>query len=61
MKLKELREAKGWTVDELARRADVAAHQIIELESESKTIVTTTHTLLKLARALGHSVTYIFC
>ena len=61
MNLKELRTVKGWSREELARRAGVSVDQIAELESDRKEIITTTKTLLRLARALGRNVAEMFC
>lgn len=60
MKLKQLREAKGWSQEELGRRAVVSVEQIAELESGKKQIVTSSKTLLRLARTLGETVAGVF-
>ncbi len=58
MRMKELRTEKGWSREELADRAGVTAAHIAELESEN--CVTTTHTMLKVAAALGRTVDEVF-
>lgn len=58
-KIKEARRERGYTQEELARRANVSRATIAELESGA-TVVTTTETLIKIADALGKKVSDIF-
>ena len=58
-KIKEARKEKGYTQEELAKRADVSRATIIGLENGSVT-VTTTDTLTKIASALDKKVSDIF-
>ncbi len=57
--IKTFRQEKGWTQEKLSTKADVSRATIASLESgESK--VTTTDTLVKLAKALEVQVSDIF-
>lgn len=58
-KIKEARKEKGYTQEELAKRANVSRTTIIGLENGSVT-VTTTDTLTKIASALDKKVSDIF-
>ena len=58
-KIKEGRRERGYTQEELARRANVSRATIAGLESGT-TVVTTTETLIKIADALGKKVSDIF-
>ncbi len=58
-KIKEARRERGYTQEELARRANVSRATIAGLESGT-TVVTTTETLIKIADALGKKVSDIF-
>ena len=58
-KIKEVREAKKMSQEELAERSGVSRGTISALENGS-TRTTTTKTLLKLASALGVTVDRIF-
>jgi DNA-binding XRE family transcriptional regulator len=58
-KLKEAREAKGITQEELAEKASVSRTTIWNLETNPNA-KTTTMTLVKLATALGTTVGEIF-
>lgn len=58
-KIKEARKEKGFTQEELAKRANVSRATIIGLENGSVT-VTTTETLTKIASALDKKVSDIF-
>lgn len=58
-KIKESRTERGYTQEELARRANVSRATIAGLESGA-TVVTTTETLIKIADALGKKVSDIF-
>lgn len=58
-KIKEARTERGYTQEELARRANVSRATIAGLESGT-TVVTTTETLIKIANALGKKVSDIF-
>ena len=58
-KIKEARTERGYTQEELARRANVSRATIAGLESGT-TVVTTTETLIKIADALGKKVSDIF-
>lgn len=58
-KIKEARKEKGYTQEELAKRANVSRATIIGLENGSVT-VTTTDTLTKIASALDKKVSDIF-
>lgn len=57
--IKEARTERGYTQEELARRANVSRATIAGLESGA-TVVTTTETLIKIADALGKKVRDIF-
>lgn len=57
--IKEFREEKGWTQEELAAKAGVSRTIISKLESNND-VVTTTSTLKNLADALGKSINEIF-
>ena len=58
-KIKEARKEKGFTQEELAKRANVSRATIIGLENGTIT-VTTTETLTKVAGALDKKVSDIF-
>lgn len=58
-KVKECREEKGLSQEELAKKSGVSRTIISRLES-GKTMVTTTETLIKIANALGKKVGDIF-
>ena len=58
-KIREARKEKGYTQEELAKRANVSRATIIGLENGSVT-VTTTETLTKIAGALDKKVSDIF-
>ena len=58
-KIREARKERGFTQEELAKRANVSRATIIGLENGSIT-VTTTETLMKIARALDRKVSDIF-
>lgn len=58
-KIKEARKEKGFTQEELAKRANVSRATIIGRENGTIT-VTTTETLTKIAGALNKKVSDIF-
>ena len=58
-KIKEYREEKGWSQEQLAKEANISRSIISQLETGER-LTTTSKTLLKLANALGHSVEEIF-
>jgi len=58
-KIKEYREEKGMSQSELSEKASVSRAIISGLES-GRTIVTTTDTLSKIAKALDKTVSDIF-
>lgn len=58
-KIKEYREEKGMSQSELSEKASVSRTIISGLES-GRTIVTTTDTLSKIAKALDKTVSDIF-
>ena len=58
-KIKEARKEKGFTQEELAKRANVSRATIVGLENGS-VLVTTTETLTKIASALDKKVSVIF-
>ncbi len=58
-RIKELREAKNMTQEDLAEKSGVSRGTIISLENNAEQN-TTTATLLKLARALDTTVDDIF-
>lgn len=58
-KIKEIREEKQMSQTELAEKSKVSRTIINQLENGTK-IVTTTHTLVKIASALGVKVEDIF-
>lgn len=58
-RLKEERELKGLSQDELSEKSTVSRTTISNLET-GKTIITTTATLEKIAAALGKKVREIF-
>ena len=58
-RIKELREKRKWSQEELAHISGVSRTNIIRLEGE-KEVVTTTDTLQKLADAFGVSIKYLF-
>ncbi len=59
-KIKEAREEINMSQMELCKKSGVSRATIWALENGKKSI-TTTDTLLKIARALGKSVDEIFC
>ena len=58
-RLKQFREEKGWTQDELAQRSGVSRVTICLLEN-GKMKTSKTDTLTKIADALGAKVTSVF-
>ena len=58
-KLKEMREARGMSQEELSEKSGVSRTIISKLENDSN-VVTTTKTLLALATTLDCQVTDIF-
>lgn len=58
-KLREAREKRGWTQEELAEKSGVSRATLSALENE-KTDCVKTDTLVKLADALGTKVTTLF-
>ena len=58
-KIKEARKEKGFTQEELAKRANVSRATIVGLENGS-VLVTTTETLTKIESALDKKVSDIF-
>lgn len=58
-RIKELREAKGLTQEELAAKSNVSRATICGLEGETQK-TTTTKTLIQLADALGVSIETLF-
>jgi transcriptional regulator with XRE-family HTH domain len=56
-RIKEVREAKGWTQDRLATEADISKSFLSEVEKHGKNI--SLDLLLKVATALGASVGYL--
>ena len=58
-KIREARKERGFTQEELEKRANVSRATIIGLESGAIT-VTTTETLTKIAKALNKKVSDIF-
>lgn len=58
-KIKEVRESKGMSQEELAERADISRTIIWNLETNPNA-ETTTKTLKKIAEALGTTVSAIF-
>ncbi len=58
-RLKELREYRGMSQEELAEKSGVSRTTISELETEKKE-VTTNITLERIAKALGEKVSNIF-
>ena len=58
-KIKEIREQKGMTQEELSSESGVSRVTISSLENGTER-ATTTKTLVKIARALGVSVDQIF-
>jgi transcriptional regulator with XRE-family HTH domain len=57
MKVKQLRAARGWTQDELAKRAKIARVSIARLEKSPKSRRPGLRTIARLAKALGVPVT----
>lgn len=57
-KLRQLREKRGWSQNELSRQTGVRQALLSELESGKK-LDTTGQALKRLARALGVSVDYL--
>lgn len=58
-RLREAREKKGWTQEELSERSLVSRATISALENEKSACVKT-DTLTKLADALGEKVSVLF-
>ncbi len=58
-RIKEIREAKGMTQEELALKSGVSRVTISALENDASKN-TSSKTLLKLAKALGTTVEHIF-
>lgn len=58
-RLRQYREEKGWTQDELARKSGVSRVTICLLET-GKLQTSKTDTLTKIADALGAKVTSVF-
>lgn len=58
-RLRQYREEKGWTQDELARKAGVSRVTICMIEN-GKLKTSKTDTLTKIADALGAKVTSVF-
>lgn len=58
-RLKEKRENKGLSQEELAKKAQVSRTTISDIETEKKTVVTN-KTLEKISNALGLKITDIF-
>ena len=56
-RIKEVREAKGWTQEKLATEADISKSFLSEVEKHGKNI--SVDLLLKVATALGASVGYL--
>lgn len=58
-KIREFREEKGWSQEKLSEESNVSRTIISRLENGTMTI-TTTETLIKIAKALGKKVSDIF-
>lgn len=58
-RIKELREEKKMTQQQLAEKSGVSRSIISELETGKRT-KTTTETLIKISKALDSSINYIF-
>lgn len=58
LRIKELREMKGWTQDDLAERANVSRSQLAQIESEARPA--NTLRLNAIASALGVSPGRLF-
>ena len=56
-RVKQVREAKGWTQDKLAQEADISRGFLSEVEKHGKNI--SLDLLLRIATALGASVAYL--
>lgn len=59
-KVKEVRESRGMTQDELAKKSGVSRATIASIESVNSDSVTTTKTLLQIAAALECKISDIF-
>jgi transcriptional regulator with XRE-family HTH domain len=59
-KIKELREARNMTQDELSSKSGVSRGTISALENGTER-TTTTKTLLKIASALDTTIDHLFC
>ena len=60
-RLKEYRTAKGWSIEELARRSDVSTQTIVKTERKGAVLSTLRQpTMHKLAKALGVSPYQLF-
>lgn len=59
IRLKQVRELKGMTQEELADKANISRQTIVNLESGG-VVTTSTKTMLKIAKALNVKVTDIF-
>lgn len=60
-RLKELREERNMSQEELSQKSGVSRQIISILESENREVNTTTATLQKLSAALNCSLSEIFC
>lgn len=60
-KIKEMRKNKGMSQEELSKQAGISRQIISDLESGDKEVNTTTNTLLRIAEALGCTISDIFC
>lgn len=58
-RIKEVRKERGLSQEELCKRANVSRALLSDLETGKRT-VTSTKTLIKLAKALECEVSYIF-
>lgn len=58
-KVKEMREKKKWTQENLAEKSGVSRAIISRLENGEE-VITTTDTLMKIAKAFGCKVSDIF-
>lgn len=56
-RIREVREAKGWTQDDLAREARMSKSFLSEVETGKRNL--STESLLRVATALGASVEYL--
>jgi len=58
-RLKQLREERGWTQDEIAEKLGVSRPTIAGYESEEKNRIPREETLLKIADLFGESIDYL--